>query len=438
MGRLSWPFVAGAFPTIERAEGVYLYDASGAAILDAAGGAVVTNIGHGRRRVAEAMARSASTTSYVVPPFPTPDRQALVDLLGDHWLPKTMTRAHFASGGTEANEAAMKLALQYQQAIGETQRTKLMGRSISYHGTTLSTAAISGHPLRKRGLESALPSFLEVPSPYPLRAPCGIYHDQLADFYVDQMRAVIDFEGPETIAGLIAEPITGSSGGAIVPPDAYWSKVRALCDEFGIVLILDEVMTGFGRTGKVFGYQHWPITPDILVSGKGLAGGYAPLGGVFTSEPIGTAIANAGYQVMFNTFGAHPAACAAAVEVLTILSEESLVQAAEQKGDYLHKRLQAEFSEHPYVAEVRGRGLLAAIEVVASRDTLARFEPEAMMTSKIVAEGLQRGVFFYAGGTGEVRDIVCMGPPFVISLEEIDHLVSILRQAVDAAVEQVN
>ena len=434
MSRMSWPFVAGNFPLITRTEGLYLYDDSGRKILDAAGGAVVSNIGHGRGRVAEAMAAAASETSYVVPPFQTPSRLALVDTLDQNWLPRSLTRAHFSSGGTEANEAAMKLALQYQQAIGEHQRVKLVGRSISYHGTTLATASISGHPGRKRGLESALPDYVSVPAPYPLRAPEGLNLDSIGQYYLDQMRDVLMAEGADTIAGFIAEPITGSSGGAIVPPEDYWPKVRSLCDELGIILILDEVMTGFGRTGLDFGYQHWSIEPDILVSGKGLAGGYAPLGGVFTNERVGSAIESAGYQVMFNTFGAHPSACAAAVEVLTIMREEELVERAATQGAYLHNQLSLAFSDHPFVAEVRGRGLLAAIEVVADRSTLDRFPQELSVSNQIVAEGLDRGVFYYFGGTGEVRDVVCLGPAFTATNSEIDQMVDVLVQSVTAAV----
>jgi adenosylmethionine-8-amino-7-oxononanoate aminotransferase len=259
----------------------------------------------------------------------------------------------------------------------------------------------------------------------------------LGQYYVDQMRDVILAEGPRTIAGFIAEPITGSSGGAIVPPDDYWPKVRALCDEFGLILILDEVMTGFGRTGTRFGYQHWPIEPDILVSGKGLAGGYAPLGGVFTNERVGAVIQENGFQVMFNTFGAHPAACAAAVEVLNILKEEGLVAEAAQKGAYLHAQLHAAFDEHPHVAEVRGRGLLAAIEVVADRSDLTQFDPALGMTSAIVNEGLERGVFYYAGGTGVVRDVVCLGPAFIVTTDQIDEMVSTLVASVDAAIAKL-
>ena len=431
MSELGWPFVTGKNTYIERADGIYLFDASGKRIMDAAGGAIVVNVGHGRQRVADAVARATMDYSYVVPPWLTPSREAMLKVLQEHWLPEYLTRVHVTSGGSEANEAAMKMALQYQQAIGQQGRTRIIGRSISYHGTTLATASISGHPARKKGLETALPGYLEVATPYPLRCPLGAYHEDADAFYADELRALIEQEGPETIAAFLAEPITGSSGGAIVPPDDYWPQVRQICDQYGIVLILDEVMTGFGRTGKKFGYQHWPIQPDILVGGKGLAGGYAPLGGVFATDKIGDAIQNAGFPVMFNTFGAHPAACAAAAEVLQIMVEEDHVSRGVELGHYLQTSLNNAFSNHPHVAEVRGRGLLAAIEIVRDRDDLSSYPVDREITNKVVGAGLEAGVFYYGGGTGVVRDVVCMGPPFVISEPEIDKMVDTLSQALD-------
>ena len=431
MSDVNWPFLPGRNIYIERAEGVYLYQKNGKQIIDAAGGAIVANIGHGSQRVADAVAKATKDYSYVVPPWLTPSREAMVEVLTEHWLPPHLTRIHCTSGGTEAIEAAMKMALHYQQAIGETNRTKIIGRSVSYHGTTLATASISGHPARKKGLEGALPSFPEVQTPYPLRCPLGSHHADTGTYYAGLLRELIESEGADNIAAFLAEPITGSSGGAIVPPDDYWPAVREICDEFGVLLILDEVMTGFGRTGTKFGYQHWPIEPDILVSGKGLAGGYAPLGGVFATEKIGDAIAAGGFQVMFNTFGAHPAACAAATEVLQIIVEDGLVEQAAVRGEYLQVRLQSAFSNHPHVAEVRGRGLLAAIEIVQNRESLERCPAESSITRKVVARGLAKGVFFYGGGTGEVRDVICMGPPFIVSEAQIDQIVDTLADCVD-------
>ena len=429
MPKLSWPFLPNRNMHIARASGVHLYDQAGQQIMDAAGGAIVVNIGHGRKRVAQAIAHAAEEVSYVVPPWLTPSREAMLDALAD-WLPPQLTRVHLTSGGTESNEAAMKIALHYQQAMGRTEKSQIIGRNISYHGTSLATASVSGHPGRKFGLEAALPDFPEVLAPYPLR--CDVDAEDLGTYYADLLEQKIQDLGAHRVAAFLAEPITGSSGGAIVPPDGYWQRVREICDQHEVLLILDEVMTGFGRTGRDFGFQHWPIQPDILVGGKGLAGGYAPLGGVFATEEIGQALEQAQYQVMFNTFGAHPTACAAAAEVLTIMREEDLVSRAQELGEYLQQRLVDAFSNHPHVAEVRGRGLLQAIEIVADRNTLERFPVAAKVSANVVAEGLNNGVFFYGGGTGDVRDIVCMGPPFIITESEIDQMVEVLAGAVDS------
>lgn len=430
MNQRGWPFLPGRSIEIVRAEGVYLHTAKGQAILDAAGGAIVVNIGHGRERVAQAVYRATRDTTYVVPPWLTPSRRAMVEALGD-WLPPELTRIHATSGGSEANEAAMKIAVQYQSACGRPQKTRVISRDLSYHGTTLATTSASGHPGRRKGLERAIESYPFSPTPYPLRCPLGRHHPAAGQWYVDALRQRILDEGPENVAAILAEPITGSSGGAIVPPDDYWPGVRRLCDEYQIVLILDEVMTGFGRTGRDFGHQHWPVSPDILVSGKGLAGGYAPLGGVFGTETIGQALEAAGYGVMFNTFGAHPAACAAAAEVLTLLREENLVARVATLGQRLSGLLTAAFHDHPHVAECRGRGLLQAIEIVQDRETLEPFPQSADITNRVVGSALRKGVFFYGGGTGAVRDIVCMGPPFIIDDADLVHMVEVLRETVD-------
>ena len=431
MSNTQWNFLKGRSFSIAKAEGACLYTSEGQEIIDVAGGAIVCNVGHGRRQVADAVWRATLDYSYVVPPWLTPSRESLIESLRKDWLPESFTRAHFTSGGSESNEAAIKLALHYQQAIGQFQRTKIIGRSISYHGTTLATASISGHPKRKKGLESALPKFCEVASPYPLRCPLGRFHENTGSYYANLLQEEIETQGPENVAAFLAEPITGTSGGAIVPPEDYWPKVREICDRYGVILVMDEVMTGFGRTGSKFGYQHWPIEPDILVGGKGLAGGYAPLGGVFATEKIGGAIESAGFQVMFNTFGAHPAACAAATEVLNIMQEENLVESAKVKGEYLLERLNDSLSQHPNLGEVRGKGLLAAVELVKDRETLEHFPEELSITDKIVSRGLKKGVFFYGGGTGNVRDLVCFGPTFTITESQLD-------QVVDTFIDCVN
>ena len=430
--KANWPFLGRATTRVTRAEGAYLYTDDGREILDAAAGAIVVNVGHGRERVAKAIGKEAEQLTYVVPPWSTPSREALVEELRDHWLPTSLTRVHLASGGSEANETAIKIAVQYHAARGDPARTKILARDVSYHGTTITTAAVSGHPARKKGLQGILQRYPTVPTPYPLRCPLGRHHPDAGQYYADELEKVVIAEGPETIAALIAEPINGSSGGAITPPDDYWPLVREILDRHGILLILDEVMTGFGRTGRKFGCDHYELVPDILVGGKGLAGGYAAIAGIYASDKVADAIADGGLDVMFHTFGALPQSCAAATEVLKILREEKLVERSAKIGAQLGERLKRDLSNHPHVAEVRGCGLLWGVELVENRDTLEPFPESSRVTNRVVAKGLEEGVFFYPGGTGEVRDIVCIGPPFIIGEPEIDRIATTLTSALEA------
>ena len=427
-----WPFLPTRSGNINivRAEGAYLETDDGRRILDAAGGAIVANIGHGRKEVADAVAEATVGESYVVPPWSTPSRQRLADRLVSDWLPPELTHIHMTCGGSEGVESAMKIALQHHACKGDISRTKIIGRSISYHGTTLATTAVGGHQARRKDFEQVLADYPRAPTPYPLRCP----DDDPGRYYVDALEQLIETEGPATIAAFLAEPVSGASGGAIVPPDDYWPGVQDLCDKHGILLIVDEVMTGFGRTGKSFGHQHWSIEPDIMVAGKGLAGGYAPLTGIFATDDVADPIRAAHSNVMFHTFGAHPAACAAADVVLSILTRENLVERARDMGEKLLRQLRAAFSNHPHVAEVRGQGMLLGVEVVKDRDTLEQFPLEDNVTNRIVGEALQRNVFFYGGGTGEVRDVIVLGPPFIIDDDDIDLMVNALVESVDAVV----
>jgi adenosylmethionine-8-amino-7-oxononanoate aminotransferase len=435
MTHVQWPFIGGTRPfEIVASEGAWLVTDDGRRILDAAGGAIVANVGHGRAEVADAVARATREATYVVPPWLTRSRVALLERLERDWLPPGFRHVHLTCGGSEGVETAMKIAIQYHAARGEPARTRIIGRDLSYHGTTIATTAVGGHAGRKKGLLHALPRYPHAPTPYPLRCPLGARHPDVGRHYVEALRAVVEAEGPENVAAFLAEPITGSSGGAIVPPDDYWPAVRALCDEYGILLLMDEVMTGFGRTGRRFGFEHWPIQPDVFVSGKGLAGGYAPIAGVYATTAVAQPLEAAGMNVMFHTFGAHPAACAAANEVLRILTDERLVERAARVGDYLGRRLRDAFSNHAHVAEVRGRGMLQAIEIVADRATLTPFPAQANVTDRVVGAALGRGVFFYPGGTGEVRDIVCLGPPFTVDETDVDRMVTVLHESVGDAV----
>ena len=234
------------------------------------------------------------------------------------------------------------------------------------------------------------------------------------------------------MAAFVAEPITGSTAGVLVPPDDYWPRVAEICRERGVLFIADEVMSGFGRSGRRFAVEHFGVQPDILVGGKGLAGGYAPIGGVYASEAVVAPLAERGEDLMFFTFGAHPAGCAAANKVLEIMENEKLVERSARLGDLLLQKL-APLRDHPHVAEVRGIGLWTAVELVRDRDTLEHWPADVDFATRVVAAGLAEGVFFYPGGSGSAKDIVLMGPAFVIEEEELDLMTSVLGRAIDAA-----
>lgn len=426
---------------VAHAEGCYLYRPNGDSILDAAGGAIVVNIGHGRAEVAEAYARGLQETTYVVPPFATPARIRLVERLVDRWLPPGLERVAFASGGSEALDLAIRLARQHHLAAGRPERWRVIGRELSYHGTTMATLSVGGHNKRRRGFEPWLTDQQvgvrtgqpKAPAHYCLRCPLGKTYPSCDVACANELEATLESVGPETVAAFVFEPIVGSNAGALVPPDEYLPKITEICRRYGILLIADEVMTGFGRTGSKLGVDHWAIVPDILVGGKGLTGGYAPLAAVCASNEVLEPIAEAGEQVMFYTYGGHSACCAAGDKVLEILEREELVERSKRMGARLRERLEP-LEQHPHVAEIRGRGLLYGIELVADRDTLEPFPAESQMIDKVVAAGLDRGVFFYPGGNDPARDVVCLGPPFILGDEEIEKMVRVLEAAIDAVV----
>jgi adenosylmethionine-8-amino-7-oxononanoate aminotransferase len=428
----AYAFVPGpAAPlTIARAEGAYLYTSEGGRILDAAGGAIVANIGHGRPEVARAVADALEEASYVVPPFATEHRVRLVERLRAGWLPERLSRMVFTSGGSESNDLAIRVARQHHVAAGRPERHKIIGRDLSYHGTTLSTLAAGGHVTRRKGLEPLLLPWPRIPACYCQRCPLEKSYPDCRVACATHLEELIRDEGPETVAAFIAEPIGGSTAGALVPPDEYWPKIVEICQAYGVLVIADEVMTGFGRTGRAFAVDHWDLVPDILVGGKGLAGGYAPMGAVIATEEVVAPLAERRESPMFYTYSGHPAACAAADTVLQILEREDLVARAARTGRVLKDRLM-KLESHPHVAQVRGLGLLLAIELVRDSETLEPFPAEARVATRIVGAGLRRGVFFYPGGSGAARDIITLGPPFIIGEEEVETITRVLEESVD-------
>ena len=434
-----YPFLpfGGLSLQIARAEGSYLYTADGRRILDAAAGAIAANIGHGHPEVVEAAARALAEVSYVVPPFVTEHRARLVERLQRAWLPRGLTRCIFASGGSEAVDLALRIARQYFVARGETKRWKVIGRELSYHGTTFGTLDVGGHTKRRKGMEPWLHDFPKAPACYALRCASCRGESACNLRCADGIEEAIERAGAETVAAVILEPIGGSTAGALVPPDGYLPRVAEICRRRGVLLIADEVMCGFGRTGARFAVDHWGVLPDLMIAGKGLAAGYAPMSGVYATDAVAEPIGAAGMEVMYYTYSAHPASCAIADKVLEIMERDGLVARAVTSGERLRQRLVAELGDHPNVAEIRGRGLLQAIELVRDRATGEPFPAEAKAAGAVVGAGLAHGAFFYPGGCAPAQDVVVLGPPLNASDAELDECAALLRKALDAAVARI-
>jgi adenosylmethionine-8-amino-7-oxononanoate aminotransferase len=434
-----YPFLpfGGLSLQVAHAQGATLTLTDGRRILDAAAGAIAANVGHGHPEVVEAAARALSEVSYVVPPFVTEHRARLVERLKRAWLPAGLTRCIFASGGSESVDLALRIARQHFVAKGETKRFKVIGRELSYHGTTFSTLDVGGHTKRRKGMEPWLHDWPKAPACYPLRcASCrgeGACNLRCADGIAE----AIERAGADSVAAVIVEPIGGSTAGALVPPDGYLPRVAEICKRFGVLLIADEVMCGFGRTGAKFAVDHWRVTPDLMVAGKGLAAGYAPMGGVYATEEVAAPIGAAGMEVMYYTYSAHPASCAIADKVLEIMERDALVARAVTSGARLRARLEAELGGHPNVAEIRGRGLLQAIEIVRDRATREPFPTDAKATGAVVGAGLANGAFFYPGGCAPAQDVVVLGPPLNASDAELDECAVLLRKSLDAAIARL-
>lgn len=419
----AFSFVPSSAPpmVIERTEDVWLVTDRGQRILDAGSGAIVTNVGHGRPEVAAAAAAALGAVDYVLPTWATEHRVALVEELVEHWLPEGFTQASFYSGGSESVDAAVRLARTHHVSAGRSDRWKVIGRDVSYHGSTLSGLSVGSHDRRRAGLE-----------------PMLVDHPKSSWLEAESLAKVIEREGPDTVSAFIAEPISGASGAAMVPPDGYWQSVEDACRANGVLLIVDEVMTGLGRTGRNWGHEHFDITPDIIVGAKGLSGGYAPMGGVYTTRSIVDPIAAAGNGLMYFTFGATDLACAVSLEVLQIMRREALVQRSADMGQRLRRRLEEELAGHTNVIDIRGLGLMQGLELVQNRSTGEPFPRTVDFAGRVAAAALERDLWIYPCGSGPVDDGILVGPPFTVTEAHIETIVGVLVESIDVAAASIH
>jgi hypothetical protein len=424
-------------PLAVSAEGATIVDAEGRRYIDAAGGAVVVGIGHGRGTVARVMAEQAARLAYAHgTAFSSEPLERYAAAVGAH-LPLDEPRIYPVSGGSEAIETALKLARAYHLARGEADRWIVISRWGSYHGNTLGALDVSGRRPLRRPYEGWLGRFRHVSAPYPYRAgEPGAQALADADELASELVQAIEAAGPDSVAAFVAEPIGGATLGAAVPPDSYWPQVAEVCRRHGVLLVADEVMTGFGRTGRWFGGDHWSLRPDILVAAKGVTSGYWPFGFAATSGEVFETIRTAGPFTHGFTYSHSVVGAAVAAEVLRILEAERLVERSAALGESLGALLADALGTHPNVGEIRGRGLLRAVELVADRETRRSFPRAAGLTEAVVREARQRGVLLYSAtgnADGVDGDLIVLGPPFVITEAELEAVAGVLAESVESA-----
>ena len=422
-------------PIAVEGHGSTIRSADGREYLDAAGGAIVVNVGHGRAEIAAAMADQAARLAYAHgSAFTSEPLEAYAREVARH-LPIDDPAIYPVSGGSEAIETALKLARTYHIARGEPDRLIVYARWGSYHGNTLGALDLSGRKPLRRPYEGWLGRFRHVSAAYPYRADLpGASALGSADELAAELDRAFEGAGPGTVAAFVAEPIVGATLAAVVPPDGYWPAIAEVCRRHGVLLIADEVMTGFGRTGRWFALDHWGVRPDLLVAAKGASSGYWPFGFVAASDEVHATVTGATGFVHGFTYSHSPVGAAVAREVLRILEAEALVEASAAKGERLRALATAAFGEHPAVGEIRGRGLLVGIELVQDRDSREPFPRAARITEAVVRAARDRGVLVYSGtgnANGVDGDTILLGPPFVVTDAELERIVAVLGESIE-------
>lgn len=427
----------GNLPVAVRGDGIYIYDSKGKKYLDGSGGAAVSCLGHGNADIISAIKAQLDSLEFAHTGFLTSEpAESLATLLIEH-APKGLGRVYLVSGGSEAVEAALKLARQYMLEIGQPERTRFIARRQSYHGNTLGALGTGGNLWRREPFDPVMVSASLV-------APCFEYRERgegesLEDYGLraaNELEAELLRVGPETVIGFLAEPVVGATAGAVPAVAGYFTCIREICDKYGVLLILDEVMCGMGRTGTLFACEQDNVRPDIVTIAKGLGAGYQPIGAMLCSGEIYAAIENgSGFFQHGHTYLGHPVACAAAHAVVTKLTSGGMTERSAKMGRYLSDALQSEFGQHPFVGDIRGRGMFRGLEFVADRDTKAPFDPDRKVAARLKTAAMENGLICYPmSGTiqGRTGDHVLLAPPFISTEAQVDELVEKLSVSLNA------
>jgi len=421
-----------------RGDGVWLEDSTGRRYIDGMAGLWCVNVGYGRGEIAEAMRQQADTLSYCHA-FSSMSSD-LPALLAERLItnaPVPMSKIFFGNSGSDANDTQVKLVWYYNNARGKPNKKKIIARQRAYHGVTIMAGGLTGLPGLHVGFDLPLPFVKHTTAPHRLWEGNGLSDAEFVTKLVADLEMLIEAEGADTIGAMILEPVMGA-GGVIVPPPGYHEAVQQVLDKHDILLIADEVITGFGRLGSMFGSEALNLTPDMITIAKGVTSAYFPLSGVMVSEKVWRTIVDGGKQYgAFGhgyTYSSHPIGAAVAMANLDIIDNDNLVGASASQGSYMHEQLQRAFAEHPLVGEIRGLGLIGAIELVASRDPLSAFDPKLAVAGRIAKVAMANGVLTRALPNA---DTLAFSPPLIISKSEIDTLINGVRDAVDAVQKQL-
>ena len=436
-GHVFHRFTSARPPVAVRGEGIFLFDADGRRYVDACGGAAVSCLGHGHPEVVGAVAEQAAQLEFVHTGFFTSDAaEELAAMIVDQ-SPGSLDRVWFTGSGSEAIEAALKLARQYHLERGDTGRSRVIARRQSYHGNTLGALAAGGSVWRRAPYE---PLLIEV----PVVEPCFEYRcakpGESSEEYGRRAAQALEDEilrlGPETVIAFVAETVVGATAGAVPPAGDYLKRVREICDRHGVLLILDEVMCGSGRTGTFLSCEQDGVVPDIVALGKGLGAGYQPIGAIVCAAKVYDAVARgSGALKHGQTYNAHPVGCAAALAVQRVIQRDYLLDRVTDAGSRLASLLEVRFAAHPNIGDIRGRGLLLALELVSDRETKAPFDPSLALHRRAKTNAFDRGLLIYPGGgtiDGRSGDHILLAPPYNTTHDELDLIVELLAQTLDA------
>lgn len=431
--------LASDYPVAARGSGVYLYDTEGNAYLDGCGGAMTASIGHGIPEIADAIARQARTVAFTYrTQFTNEPAEQLARRL-TALAPGDLDFAFFVNSGSEAAEFAIRTVVGHWRERGRPEKVKVLGRHISYHGMTMGALSMSGHAARRPDYGSLLHAFPVTPPVYMERyAHVGESEAEYARRAVDEFERAVVAEGVDTVAAIIVEPIVGAAGGVLVPPAGYFPALRAMCDRLGILLIADEVITGIGRTGEWFMSGAEGITPDVLLFGKGVSGGYAPVAGALLRRPLVEAIAaGSGIAPFGHTFSGNPMGAATCLAVLDLMERENVIANVRLRGAQLEAGLRALAERHPCIVHVRGRGLLWGFDLADSDDAQTPPPSGVSAAGAFVELCLAEGLLTYPGGIAPWNNAAILCPPLTITAAEIDDLLTRLDAAATVMDERV-